>query len=211
MHGTFRALRVCPVCSNNIPWHSWDDVTSYRNRKTCSQTCGNSLRTKSPPLPWTPERHQQLENLIEQGLSGSQIGALLGCSRNSIIARCNRTGLKLKGSRSRINAGQFKKQPKKPIIRIEDTQIPQEQRRTLLTLEPGQCHWPVGEPDKPDFFFCGGPIARDSYCAAHYHRAHDYHRAQRLPQAVPVLDREDRRLRSLRAIFGYAQIKRATI
>ncbi|NBW19422.1 MAG: GcrA cell cycle regulator, partial [Caulobacteraceae bacterium] len=34
------------------------------------------------------------------------------------------------------------------------------------------CRWPFGDPKKPSFHFCGAPIARGAYCAAHHARAY---------------------------------------
>jgi GcrA cell cycle regulator len=46
--------------------------------------------------------------------------------------------------------------------------IPFEQRRTLLQLTRASCRWPVGEPGRPDFFFCGARVeAGHPYCAGH--------------------------------------------
>ena len=47
-----------------------------------------------------------------------------------------------------------------------DNVVPMSQRQTLLELNEDTCHWPIGDPASPDFFFCGGkslracPIAR---------------------------------------------------
>jgi hypothetical protein len=30
------------------------------------------------------------------------------------------------------------------------------QRLSLLELNEATCHWPIGDPSSPDFFFCGG-------------------------------------------------------
>jgi GcrA cell cycle regulator len=47
-------------------------------------------------------------------------------------------------------------------------EIPVEQRKTLLQLSERTCHWPVGDPSGPDFFFCGGDSAEDQpYCSFH--------------------------------------------
>lgn len=63
----------------------------------------------------------------------------------------------------------------------EDLAIPFEQRKSLLDLTSDTCRWPVGEPGKPDFFFCGGQVmeklidgkmVKQCYCAAHYQRAY---------------------------------------
>ncbi len=46
--------------------------------------------------------------------------------------------------------------------------IPPEQRRTLLQLTRSTCRWPVGQPGKPEFFFCGSRVEMGhSYCAGH--------------------------------------------
>jgi len=51
-----------------------------------------------------------------------------------------------------------------------DKNIPLEQRKTLLELNSISCHWPIGDPLKPDFFFCGA-ITEHTYCDHHMHRA----------------------------------------
>lgn len=52
--------------------------------------------------------------------------------------------------------------------RVEDFAIPVEQRKTFRELETGMCKWPVGDPQEPDFFFCGG-VAKEGepYCSGH--------------------------------------------
>jgi len=51
---------------------------------------------------------------------------------------------------------------------IELLDIPFAQRKTLIELSEHTCRWPVGHPDLPDFFFCGGDVAGEQvYCAYH--------------------------------------------
>jgi GcrA cell cycle regulator len=53
-----------------------------------------------------------------------------------------------------------------------DLSIPFEQRRGILDLTAGDCRWPVGDPAKPGFFFCGGAALEGSpYCPCHARRA----------------------------------------
>ena len=52
-----------------------------------------------------------------------------------------------------------------------DLTIPQEQRRTILQLNGHTCHWPIGNPDQPDFFFCGA-YTNHVYCRHHAARAY---------------------------------------
>src|SRR5439155_19625057 len=49
-----------------------------------------------------------------------------------------------------------------------DNVVPMSQRLSLLELSEATCHWPVGDPSSPDFFFCGGKaLAGLPYCAHH--------------------------------------------
>src|SRR5690606_13892635 len=42
------------------------------------------------------------------------------------------------------------------------------QRCTILLLTEATCHWPVGDPGSPDFYFCGGKSTTwQPYCAYH--------------------------------------------
>lgn len=45
--------------------------------------------------------------------------------------------------------------------------IPMTQRLTLLELGPHTCRWPIGDPQSPDFRFCGAPTETGQvYCTA---------------------------------------------
>jgi len=49
-----------------------------------------------------------------------------------------------------------------------DNVIPMNQRLSLLELNEATCHWPIGDPLSPDFFFCGGKVLTGlPYCAQH--------------------------------------------
>ena len=49
-----------------------------------------------------------------------------------------------------------------------DNVVPMSQRLSLLELNEATCHWPIGDPSSPDFFFCGGKVlAGLPYCAQH--------------------------------------------
>jgi GcrA cell cycle regulator len=66
---------------------------------------------------------------------------------------------------------------------LVDNVIPMGQRRTLLELTEATCHWPIGDPGQPDFFFCGGQtVSGLPYCAYHSRVAYQ-----------PVHTRRDRR------------------
>jgi GcrA cell cycle regulator len=55
---------------------------------------------------------------------------------------------------------------------LADADIPRAQRRSLLQLNYRTCRWPVGDPARSDFFFCGAvSVEGEAYCAAHCARA----------------------------------------
>jgi len=37
----------------------------------------------------------------------------------------------------------------------------------VCALTPEACRWPCGDPGRPDFHFCGSPVAKGSYCEHH--------------------------------------------
>jgi len=66
---------------------------------------------------------------------------------------------------------------------VIDNVIPMGQRCTILQLTEATCHWPIGDPSAPDFFFCGGKsVGGLPYCTYHCRIAYQ-----------PVERRRDRR------------------
>ena len=49
-----------------------------------------------------------------------------------------------------------------------DSSILMKQRKTLLELRDNHCRWPIGNPQEPNFFFCGAERWR-SYSYCHHH------------------------------------------
>jgi GcrA cell cycle regulator len=147
---------------------------------------------------WPPDRIEKLKALFADGLSFSQIASELAITRNSAIAKANRLGLKRDLPARKPFVHQVKRRRdtriKNPGIvgrsRAENLQtpkvfhpennppddpadqdIPRRQRKTILTLGPKHCKFPVGDPREKGFFFCGA--ARQfplPYCAAHVRR-----------------------------------------
>lgn len=55
-----------------------------------------------------------------------------------------------------------------PDASAEDAAIPAKQRRSILNIRDCECHWPVGDPLEPGFFFCGGAAEPGlPYCTRH--------------------------------------------
>jgi GcrA cell cycle regulator len=148
-------------------------------------------------LGWTEEREQQLRNLRANGVSAMLIGIELGLSRNAVLGKANRLKARLpmpgEPLRARIKPGP-KPMPKPQLPRShdaasrakyrrldiakaksfvkDDSFIPIEQRCTITDLTMNTCRWPVGDPGKPGFFFCGGNVVEGlPYCHGHCKRA----------------------------------------
>src|SRR6201981_467578 len=146
-------------------------------------------------LTWSEERVEQLKKLWESGLSASQIGAKLGnVTRNAVIGKVHRLGLSGRAKSPASTAPrQRKPRPAQHMMRVSrpvargntaladalqverepdpiafDNVVPMSQRLSLLELNEATCHWPVGDPSSPAFFFCGGKtLAGLPYCAHH--------------------------------------------
>ena len=55
----------------------------------------------------------------------------------------------------------------------EELVIPPEKRKTVLTIEAGECRWPIDDPRSPDFHFCARPqVPGLPYCRDHCVRAY---------------------------------------
>jgi GcrA cell cycle regulator len=67
----------------------------------------------------------------------------------------------------------------------QDVAIPMSERVTIMDLRESMCRWPMGDPTKPEFRFCGArAVAGLPYCAHHARVAYQ-----------PVTDRKrDRRV-----------------
>lgn len=124
---------------------------------------------------WTADHIEELRHLwLEEGLSASQIGARLGTTRNSVIGKVHRLGLKLRPAevRKRKTEVLFSSSPWlttiKPPRSIPETIVSCSERCSLEDLEAFdlRCRYPHG--DGPPYQFCGQTrIPGSSYCLAH--------------------------------------------
>jgi GcrA cell cycle regulator len=145
---------------------------------------------------WTTERVEQLRSYVTAGLTCSQIAGEIGATRNAVIGKIHRMGLSPTRPRGRPSAlaqrmGSTPARPRRAPTRLaqilracadattitpfETTTAMMElpgidsvRRCSLLDLTSGDCRWPLGDPTKDDFGFCGNEsIAGISYCAGH--------------------------------------------
>jgi GcrA cell cycle regulator len=144
---------------------------------------------------WTTERVQMLRSYVTAGLTCSQIAAEIGVTRNAVIGKVHRMGLTTGGRPGRRPGSLAQRMRPLPapaprrqsrinrIFRaiaeegstvvpfpgaLEPPAVESAQRCSLLELAGGCCRWPLSDPGKADFAFCGNAaIAGISYCAGH--------------------------------------------
>jgi len=106
----------------------------------------------------------------------------MGITRNAVIGRCGRTGLKRGGVTVKMRAAKRAGQRKIRIrpIRVDAPIVPEIQPPedptsgiSLLQLKRNTCRWPLGAmQDYPPYLYCGRVVALDRpYCTAHHDRA----------------------------------------
>ena len=130
-----------------------------------------------------------MARMAGQGKSGSEIGEALGRPRNSVVGRCNRQGIKLRGRKIANKGGRPRKaiaQPKPLVQPSAPIAVPQprapaqpESPRmiTFMQLTRSSCRFPFGDP-KRDMRYCGLSQHGDSpYCEAHQALAYNRPRA----------------------------------
>nr|CAE30214.1 conserved unknown protein [Rhodopseudomonas palustris CGA009] len=187
------AARVVRRALRDSDSRDFDDLTAAVPRRPSAPAAGRD-RTMTA-LTWTDERVEQLKKLWEGGLSASQIAAELGnVTRNAVIGKVHRLGLSGRAKSPTSAAPRPRKaRPVQQMMRVTrpvargntalahafeveaepdpiafDNVVPMNQRLSLLELNEATCHWPVGDPSSPEFFFCGGKsLPGLPYCAHH--------------------------------------------
>lgn len=149
-----------------------------------------------PDFQWTESVEANLRDLWAQGMPTRAIAAKIGCSKNAVVGKARRLGLKPRGNcikpyrpgtkRPSRAKGAVKFSPvKQRMVRVDKiepavTEPPQPGRPTVSgrrgpapvaaqnggSREP--CRYPFGDPKAPGFRFCDDPgIPGKPYCEAH--------------------------------------------
>lgn len=144
---------------------------------------------------WTNERVEHLEKRWKDGVSASKIalelgGAAAGITRNAVISKVHRMKLPLRQVPTRTDTvrrahkppsyrfgasvsatahlPQPKLDPEPYTSSFVEVDVPPDQRKQLLDLEPDDCRWPIGDPRDPSFHFCNSKrIPGKPYCLRH--------------------------------------------
>jgi GcrA cell cycle regulator len=139
-------------------------------------------------MVWTVQAIEALKMLASEGKSASAIAATLGAaSRNAVIGKANRIGIRLngdgRGTRSRAPAGIDRAQPAfiyraRPAGRTTawsslGAEVAEMRRVGFDQVQNFVCRWPLGDPMSKDFAYCGLSAAKgQSYCAGHCRMAY---------------------------------------
>ncbi len=135
-------------------------------------------------MGWTDERVSTLKKLWLDGLSASQIAKQLGgVTRNAVIGKVHRLGLSGRAAPSQPARPVFKaprparpvaaapapvRRPPAPMMAVAAYAREDIGSATVLTLGAHMCKWPIGDPAKDGFSFCGRRMGEDGpYCGEH--------------------------------------------
>ena len=84
-------------------------------------------------MDWSPDQISELTRLWGEGLTTSEIGKRLGISKNAVVGKAHRLGLK--GRPSPI---------KRQDVKIPVAKKPESRIFTLTDLSAQTCRWPIG-------------------------------------------------------------------
>ena len=150
-------------------------------------------------MAWNDERVELLKKFWAEGLSASQIASKMGgVTRNAVIGKVHRLGLSGRATPAKPQRGcdaeyHPEEQPGPGFAHAEIDQLSAEPEfiapavltsgdmATVSTLKGNMCKWPIGDPAKDDFHFCGqsAPTGKP-YCG--YHAQMAFQPAQRRPE-----------------------------
>lgn len=121
---------------------------------------------------WNDERVNLLKSMWGAGKTAAEIAQQLGggITRNAVIGKAHRLGLS--GRISPISTKKIEKSHhipaaaqallSEPVVEKSATAI------SMLELTESTCRWPLGDPKKAGFHFCGArPVPGLPYCGHH--------------------------------------------
>jgi GcrA cell cycle regulator len=139
-------------------------------------TDGKRFRERHMHQNWTDEKLALLRKLWSKGKTATAIAQQLGASKSAVLGKIFRLRLPTPPERpvsaetsplAHRQKGRPLKTPEKPIVK---------RGKSLLELTNQTCRWPIGDPSKQSFHFCGEPGADLEqgipYCERHSKRAY---------------------------------------
>lgn len=135
--------------------------------------------TTFPSIWDDPQRIADLKQLASEGFSSGQIAKDLGISRNAVIGKLRRLDIPLlnppngapnsKASPRVRKSTTLRDIPPRQQIAPEAPPMPYDGIGvSILELTSETCRWPLGEPSRTGFHFCGAtPKNLSPYCCEH--------------------------------------------
>jgi len=129
-------------------------------------------------MQWTEDRIEELRELARH-YTTTQIADLMNCTRNVIVGKCHRLGIKPKPvdpqqpgppkppkQLSAVERATVERIIREKLALPRETLPPEKKGQfTLIELGNNDCRWPYGDRD---FTFCGMPTIEGSpYCPTH--------------------------------------------
>lgn len=140
---------------------------------------------------WTPERVMELKRLWLSGLATADIATRLGTTRNAVIGKADRLKLPrrlspltpegrafyaslqmgaddlLDGANGGLIAVPLDPPTRIPVVSTRAAPIGYGARSAVTMIRSSSCKWPIGDPKRAAFHFCGRPVQDGVYCAEH--------------------------------------------
>lgn len=163
---------------------------------------------------WTEEMQTTMVTLLAEGKSCSEVGEVLGITRNAVIGRAHRTKVSI-GELNGYIQGSKKANWKKKLLKLYDFSVgvrpmgnkkpkkfavnraawvkPPEDTVTKClfgALDDHLCHWPLwGNDGVGERFYCGAPVEGKTYCHDHWFAATEPRHSRREPVRPFVINK----------------------
>lgn len=123
-------------------------------------------------MSWSDDRVALLKRLWGEGKTAAEIAKELGegVTRNAVIGKAHRLKLSSRLSPIQQNTKKVKSDAAPPLPRKPTKKIPvfKGKEVKMEDLRDKMCRWPHGDPQSPEFSFCGCDVVEGlPYCAEH--------------------------------------------
>ena len=136
--------------------------------------CNASAQPSNSRVAGTKWSREELSTAITllKSRTLEETADMLGANRKALTAALLRAGLRARDAREGRSYSQLRAASSTPPTAFLDAHYAAD---ALEALPANACKWPIGEPNSPDFRFCGAPRGNHpSYCECHAGLAHDY-------------------------------------
>jgi GcrA cell cycle regulator len=137
---------------------------------------GKRFRERRMRQNWTDEKFSLLKILWTEGKTAVAIAQRLGVSKSAVLGKIFRLRLAPPKQRPGPTAASPMLRRKGRRVEAESLELSTKRGKSLLELTNESCRWPIGDPAKTSFHFCGEPGADLAqgipYCERHRQRAY---------------------------------------